>query len=62
MVFYKLSSQMEGEKNTPKFNKEYLWNHWTDLDHVGTIRREISSSFLKFEKQIWKNYIFMLFF
>jgi len=40
--------------STPKFNKEYLWNHWTDLDHVNTIRREISSSFLLF-KNILKN-------
>jgi len=22
------------EKNTPKFNKEYLWNHCTELDHA----------------------------
>jgi len=50
-----------GEKNTRKFNKEYLWNHWTDLDHVKTIRREISSSFLQFKKFLKKCYIYVYF-
>jgi len=45
---------MGGGEKYPKFNKEYLWNHWTDLDHVKTIRREISLSYLKF-KQIKKS-------
>jgi len=52
-----------GEKNTPKFNKEYLWNHWTNLDHVNTIWREISSSFLllkMFEKIIYLCVFFLI--
>jgi len=47
-----------GEKNTPKFNKEYLWNHWTDLAQVKTIRRKISSSFLQFKIR-WKHFLFV---
>jgi len=50
-----------GEENTSKFNEEYLWNNWTDLDHVNTIRREMSSSVLLFKK-CWNKSIFMCIF
>jgi len=53
---------MGEEKNAPKFNKENLWNHWTDLDQVKTIRREISSSFLQLKNVLTKFYIYMYFF
>jgi len=43
-----------GGERYPKFNKEYLWNHLTDLDHVKTIRREISSSFFTIQKMFEK--------
>jgi len=52
---------LNGEKNTPKFNKEYLWNHWTNLDHVNTIRREIYLSFSLCQKCL-NNFIFMCIF
>jgi len=52
---------MGEEKNTPKFKKEYIWNHWTELDHVNTIRREIASSFLLFNKCLKKFYIYVYF-
>jgi len=51
-----------GENNTPKFNKEYLWNHLIDLHHVKTIRREISSSFLQLKKFLKMFYIYAYFF
>jgi len=51
-----------GGGNTPKFNEEYLWNHLTDLDHVKTIRRKISLSFLKFKRFLKKFYIYAYFF
>jgi len=55
MVFFtNVRCKWGGEKNTPKFNKEYLWNHKTDLDHVKTIRRKISSRFLQFKKRFEK--------
>jgi len=50
-----------GEKNTPKSNKEYLWNHWTDSDHVNIIRREISSRFLLFKNSLKNIFIYVYF-
>jgi len=51
-----------GGETTPKFNKEYLWSHSTDLDHVNTIRREISSSLLVFQKILKTFYTYVYFF
>jgi len=51
---------MGGEKY-PQFNKEYLWSHLTDLDYVKTIRREISSSFLKFKNYLKKSILCVCF-
>jgi len=51
---------MAGE-NTPKFNKEYLWNHWTDLDHV----KPLDVKYLqvcKCAKNILPNFIIMCIF
>jgi len=48
-----------GEKNTPKFNKEYLWNLRTDLDHLNIIRREISSSFANTVQKCFENILYL---
>jgi len=48
-------------KKYPEFNKQYLWNHLIDLDHVNTIRREISSSYLLFKSFSKKFYIYVYF-
>jgi len=53
-VLHMFFTNVRGEKNTPKCNKEYLSNHWTDLHHITTIRRELSLSFSQF-KQFLKN-------
>jgi len=50
-----------GGENTPKFNKEYLWKHWTNLDDVNTIWCEISSSFLLFKNFLCTIYIYVYF-
>jgi len=49
---------MGGEKY-PQIHKKYFWNHWTDLDHVNTIRHEISSSFILFKKMFEKHLFFL---
>jgi len=51
---------MRGEENTPKFNKEYLWNHWTNLHHVNTIWRETGSGKSKMAAYTHEMRIFQL--
>jgi len=60
--FFLQTFVVNGEKNTPKFNKEYLWNHSTELDHVKTIRHEIYSTFYNLKKVSKQIYIYVYFF